>query len=157
MASRVLFARVRACTTLLALAGVYMSVSVCSAFGPQGGNGTLYIIRHGEKVSSKGCLSSQGKARAKALVGIYSQGGRFRSPLALFAHNYDEKSECERCTQTVAPLSQHLGLKIDDKCVHAHPLCTCWPRVCACSGAVRCPPGLSMCPSTLCALELRDG
>ena len=61
---------------------------------------TIYLIRHGEKVSSDGCLSKKGKERADHLVKIFD-GSKFSTPNALFAYYYDKKSECERCLETV--------------------------------------------------------
>ena len=84
-------------------------------------NSTVYVIRHGEKVSSKGCLSKQGEERANAIVGIFnnkpsSEHDTFSIPKAIFANNYDSKEECERCAQTVAPISKALGISVD----HSH-------------------------------------
>ena len=33
---------------------------------------TLYIIRHGEKTSFRGCLDAQGKARAQNLIDVFN-------------------------------------------------------------------------------------
>ena len=61
---------------------------------------TIYLIRHGEKVSGEGCLSKQGEERAAHLVNIFD-GSKFSTPNALFAFDYDKKGDCERCLQTV--------------------------------------------------------
>lgn len=81
---------------------------------------TIYIIRHGEKKWALGCLSDQGQHRAEQLVGIFN--GRasathatFATPRGLFANFYDDPVDCERCNQTLAPISAALKLPIDLK------------------------------------------
>jgi hypothetical protein len=78
---------------------------------------TIYIIRHGEKKSTEGCLNGTGEARAAALPGIFSglpspAHATFAVPKALFANHYDNRRDCERCLETLQPISVALGLPI---------------------------------------------
>ena len=84
-----------------------------------GHNSTVYVIRHGEKKWSMGCLSETGQARADALPRIFNDDA-FRIPSHLFANKYDNPIGCERCLQTLTPISKHLGdLAIDHS--HGYP------------------------------------
>merc|ERR1719329_1010378 len=81
-------------------------------------DGTVYIIRHGEKTWTLGCLNDQGKARAKNIVNVFNgkpsaQHETFLVPSSVFANYYHDPIDCERCNQTVTPISQALGLPID--------------------------------------------
>ena len=82
------------------------------------GGGTIYIIRHGEKKWALGCLSVKGEERAKALVDIFNgkpsaTHDTFQPPRAIFANFYDDPIDCERCKQTVTPISEALGIPIN--------------------------------------------
>merc|ERR1712224_528140 len=93
-----------------------MGSSVHLAFG-----GTVHIIRHGEKTWAAGCLNDQGNARAQNLVDVFNGQpsevhDTFQAPAALFAHWYKDPIDCERCLETVTPLSESLGIDID----HTH-------------------------------------
>ena len=79
---------------------------------------TIYLIRHGEKVSSDGCLSKKGKERADHLVKIFD-GSKFSTPNALFAYYYDKKSECERCLETVCSRKTYMNNIKSAQNVHA--------------------------------------
>jgi len=88
--------------------------------------GVVYLIRHGEKTSLLGCLSAQGKARAAALPDVFS--GRpsprhelFRAPAAVFANNYNDPVNCERCLETVTPIAQALGLAVNHTSPYSLP------------------------------------
>jgi hypothetical protein len=88
------------------------------------------VVRHGEKLSTLGCLNATGQARAEAFVRIFSgsdtvehddemvseEENRFPKPSALFANFYDDPIDCERCLQTLSPLSEAIGVSID----HTH-------------------------------------
>jgi hypothetical protein len=76
------------------------------------GGGIVYIIRHGEKTGTFGCLNDQGKARAKNLVNVFD-GVHFEIPKGIFANWYHDPLDCERANQTVTPLAGALGLDID--------------------------------------------
>jgi len=76
------------------------------------GNGTVYIIRHGEKTWALGCLDSKGHARARNIVNVFN-GTAFGVPKYIFANWYDDPIDCERCNQTVTPISQALKINID--------------------------------------------
>jgi len=76
---------------------------------------TIYIIRHGEKTWSGGCLSPPGQERANVLETIFngvasSKHSTFATPTQMFADQYHEVPECERCWLTVEPLAQYLNL-----------------------------------------------
>jgi len=94
----------------------------------------IMVIRHAEKptgepgdetgvmpdgTSNKEALTATGWKRAQALVGLFNPvGGQFKSPelarpLHLFASVPSSVDESLRPVQTVTPLSQALGLNID--------------------------------------------
>jgi hypothetical protein len=89
-----------------------MKCCLASLLASLGECGTIYLIRHGEKVSSIGCLSAQGEARAQGIVDIFN-GTQFKKPVVLYANNYTNRNNCERCVQTITPISEHLQLAID--------------------------------------------
>lgn len=81
---------------------------------------TVYIIRHGEKIGSNGCLSKTGEARAASLPAVFDgqpspSHPTFSVPFALFAHAYDSSIDCERCRQTLTPISNWLHLPINSR------------------------------------------
>ena len=57
---------------------------------------TVYIIRHGEKTFSSGCLDIQGQERANNMPNVFG-GVAFAAPSAIFANKYDGPPNCERC------------------------------------------------------------
>jgi len=73
---------------------------------------TIYINRHGEKKWSLGCLNDQGQARAEFIASDVYNGDNFLAPDAIFACQYDDPIDCERCKETVTPLSEKTGLPI---------------------------------------------
>ena len=78
---------------------------------------TIYIIRHGEKKWALGCLNDQGEARAASLPSTFSgkpspTHKTFEVPQKLFANQYDDPVDCERCKQTLKPISTALHLPI---------------------------------------------
>eukprot|EP00931_Biecheleriopsis_adriatica_P060021 TRINITY_DN36018_c0_g1_i2.p1 TRINITY_DN36018_c0_g1~~TRINITY_DN36018_c0_g1_i2.p1 ORF type:complete len:190 (-),score=47.46 TRINITY_DN36018_c0_g1_i2:214-783(-) len=80
--------------------------------------GTVYIIRHGEKTWFFGCLSAEGEARAKNLVHVFNGKPStlhetFAAPKNIFAHWYRDGIDCERCNQTVKPISEAMHLTVD--------------------------------------------
>ena len=72
------------------------------------GDGTVYMIRHGEK-DSEGCESSKGMERANALHDIFKSN--FQLPDFIYAYHYTH--DCQRTTQTITPLAKSLGLTVD--------------------------------------------
>lgn len=79
---------------------------------------TVYIIRHGEKTWAAGCLSADGQARAGSLPTTFdglpsTNHSTFSVPQALFAYHYDDAIDCERCRQTLSPISAKLNVSID--------------------------------------------
>jgi len=74
-------------------------------------DGSIYIIRHGEK-NSKGDLSDTGEKRAKYIATIFP-GSEFNKPGALFAGHYSHGTP-QRTLHTVQPTADHLHLKVDD-------------------------------------------
>ncbi|MCE9518524.1 MAG: flagellar basal body-associated protein FliL [Verrucomicrobia bacterium] len=74
----------------------------------------MLVIRHAEKPASGADLSPAGEARAKAYVAYFKNftvDGNAMVPEQLFACS-DSKASC-RPRQTLVPLSDALGLKID--------------------------------------------
>ena len=85
---------------------------------------TVYIIRHGEKTWALGCLNDVGKERAATLPSVFNGKSSplhdtFLAPQALFANQYDDPIDCERCKQTLEPISSYLNLTIDFN--HGYP------------------------------------
>lgn len=85
-----------------------------------GGDGladtTVMIIRHAEKPESGSGLTPEGEARARAYVGYFEHftvDGQPMTPNALYS-SADSK-ESMRPRLTITPLSQALGLPIDDR------------------------------------------
>lgn len=85
-----------------------------------GGNGladtTVMIIRHAEKPDSGPGLTPAGEARAQAYVGYFQHftlGGQPMTPNALYSSADSKQSMRPRLT--ITPLSQALGLPIDDR------------------------------------------
>ena len=88
----------------------------------EAGEGYVYIVRHGEKSHWWACLNTTGMARAAAFPSIFDgnprpSGERFYTPRALVAYFYgddyhDGHKDCERCVETLMPISQTLGLPI---------------------------------------------
>lgn len=79
---------------------------------------TIYVIRHGEKNLPWSCLNADGQARANALPTIFNGENStnhetFEVPKEIFANRYDDPIDCERCIETVTPISKHLGLPIN--------------------------------------------
>ena len=96
---------------LLLLAAVALPTAAASS-------SVVYIIRHGEKTWSLGCLNSQGEARAASLPSTFDgksspTHATFQTPTALFANRYDDPVDCERCKQTLTPISQALNLTLN--------------------------------------------
>lgn len=108
--------------TLLALllSALIVPAMAIAKHGHTDGNGladtTVMIIRHAEKPESGPGLTPEGEARARAYVGYFqhfSVDGEPMVPNALYAAT-DSKSSM-RPRLTITPLSQALGLPIDDR------------------------------------------
>eukprot|EP00656_Telonema_subtile_P007132 TRINITY_DN1333_c0_g1_i1.p1 TRINITY_DN1333_c0_g1~~TRINITY_DN1333_c0_g1_i1.p1 ORF type:complete len:207 (+),score=41.78 TRINITY_DN1333_c0_g1_i1:102-722(+) len=103
------------------MASTFALLTACLlAVSTSASTSTVYIIRHGEKKWVLGCLSDAGQARANALPGIFdgrpsSQHATFQVPTAMFANYYDDPVDCERCEQTLMPISKSLNVTIDHK------------------------------------------
>ena len=98
------------------MGGSLLLIMLSNAFPLQVlGNATrsMYIIRHGEKHWTLGCLNQTGEARAKNLISVFN-GTRFTVPTHIFANRYDDPIDCERCVQTVTPVAQQLSLNINN-------------------------------------------
>lgn len=102
------------CVRLLAL---QLLTGTCAASAAD--EGTVYLLRHGEKQSQKGCLSAAGDTRA-LLLGKLVVGASplIRTPSALFAFNYTS-DYCQRCVEFLAPLAKALSLPVNDTFGHA--------------------------------------
>jgi hypothetical protein len=93
------------------------AVLACGIAAAAGANRTIFVIRHGEKTWGLGCLNAQGQARASALPSLFNgqpspSHATFATPETLFANHYDDPIDCERCKQTLTPISQTLGLPL---------------------------------------------
>ncbi|KAJ3274222.1 hypothetical protein HDV01_003295 [Terramyces sp. JEL0728] len=78
---------------------------------------TIYFIRHGEQDANSGeDLSAQGYQRAQCIATSVFAGNspEYPSPDALIAQNPINHSH--RAEETITPLSQTLGLTIQDQC-----------------------------------------
>ncbi|KAE8266706.1 hypothetical protein A4X09_0g5634 [Tilletia walkeri] len=81
-------------------------------------NNQIYLIRHGEKVSDSSVgLSSQGQQRAQCLRNVFGRSSGYNIG-KIFAQAYNSDGSRNRPYQTVLPLSQDLGLKVDTSCVN---------------------------------------
>ena len=89
------------------------TLAIGEGFGP---SGTVYVIRHGEKVSTLGDLNGKGKRRAEHIANIFD-GQTFQIPKAIFASHYS--GQPQRTLHTVQPLGQKLGLQINND-IHNH-------------------------------------
>lgn len=74
-------------------------------------SGVVYVIRHGEKVSTLGDLNNKGKQRAQHIATIFD-GNTFLAPKAIFASHYS--GQPQRTLHTVQPLGAKLGLDINN-------------------------------------------
>jgi len=79
--------------------------------GP-GGDGTIYMFRHGEK-NSAGDLSSTGRARAKYIATIFGSGGMYHQPQSCFAGRYGRDTP-QRTLHTIQPLASKFQLHVDN-------------------------------------------
>jgi phosphohistidine phosphatase SixA len=71
----------------------------------------VMIIRHGEEPKDGPHLNDEGRARAKALITMFSNP--MARPTSLFAAKSSQQSE--RSVETLTPLSKALGLRIDTR------------------------------------------
>ena len=73
---------------------------------------TIHINRHGEKTWAAGCLDDQGNARANYISTDVYNGQVFDLPDVIYACRYKDPIDCERCKETVTPLSEVTGIPI---------------------------------------------
>jgi phosphohistidine phosphatase SixA len=71
----------------------------------------VFLIRHAEEPPTGVHLDDRGRARAKGLVGLFSE--RFNRPTALFATQ--SSSHSARAVETLQPLADALHLSIDER------------------------------------------
>lgn len=90
-----------------------LASAIPSSRSPGKATRSIYIIRHGEKHWALGCLNGTGEARAKNLVSVFN-GTRLPIPSLIFANRYDDPIDCERCVQTLTPISQYLNQHINN-------------------------------------------
>jgi len=93
------------------LAGVAFAPSSAPAAPAQ-----VILIRHAEKPASGNELNTQGFQRAKALVGFFENTPsmtRYGTPVAIYAMAPKDQTGSVRPIQTVTPLADSLGLKIN--------------------------------------------
>lgn len=93
-----------------------------------GADGTVYLIRHGEK-DSDGCESSTGLQRGDNLYDCFAS--KFDVPEWVYAFKYNCDT-CQRCEQTVHAISKAIGMSGPDMSYGAHDCkrewgsCTSW-------------------------------
>jgi hypothetical protein len=77
----------------------------------------VLIIRHGEKPAQGNDLSAKGEKRAQALVGYFETNPevtQYGTPVAIYAMAPDDSQDpSRRPIETVTPLANSLGLKIN--------------------------------------------
>ncbi|PWN97769.1 hypothetical protein FA09DRAFT_346264, partial [Tilletiopsis washingtonensis] len=95
-------------TTLLALA----LVPAVHAYSNR-----VFLIRHGEKPADDSTtgLSSKGMSRAQCLRNVFTKANGYDIGY-IITQDYKKSGARNRPYQTVLPLSQDLGLKIDHSC-----------------------------------------
>jgi hypothetical protein len=105
---------------LLVVSAICTAADGAASGGPNSTWPLVYIIRHGEKLSMLGCLNDRGHTRANNLPSVFNgraapavREGVFQVPTHIFANLYDDPYDCERCVETATPISQELGLAID--------------------------------------------
>lgn len=84
-----------------------------------GPSGTIYVIRHGEKITSGDHLNKTGWARAEYVAELWGggPGSRYASPRAIFANFFkDEYNSVE----LAAPLALKLGLTVNSSYHRPH-------------------------------------
>jgi len=74
----------------------------------------VMVIRHGEKIDDDHTdLSPQGQARAECLINVFGNNGTYVSPQKIYAQSPTPQRQSTRPRDTVAPLADSLGLKVD--------------------------------------------
>ena len=88
----------------------------CAATSALAAPAQVVIIRHGEKPPSGPDLDERGYARAQALIGFFESAPavtQFGPPAAIYAMKPKDEDGSRRPIETVTPLAQALGVKID--------------------------------------------
>ncbi|CAK1367827.1 uncharacterized protein RHO25_012958 [Cercospora beticola] len=83
---------------------------------------TVYLIRHGEKPLSGNGLNAQGMQRAQCLRNVFGASSSYDIDLIL-TQDYKKDGSRKRPYDTVKPLADDLGLKIDHSCDRDDPKC----------------------------------
>ncbi|KAL1989099.1 hypothetical protein VTN96DRAFT_5862 [Rasamsonia emersonii] len=84
---------------------------------------TVYLIRHGEKPSNGSTgLSAQGEQRAQCLRNVFGAKSSYDIGY-IMAQTPKSDGKQDRPYETVEPLAQDLGLKIDTSCDRDDPKC----------------------------------
>mmetsp|Transcript_7298 Transcript_7298/g.26108 ORF Transcript_7298/g.26108 Transcript_7298/m.26108 type:complete len:241 (-) Transcript_7298:223-945(-) len=100
-----------AATLVVALALACAAVGAAAAQHPQG---TMYLIRHGEKPAHGDGLTEAGEQRAQCLVGFF---GKDRAPAQrprhIWAQQVNSHQTSRRAEETVQPLATYLNLTVD--------------------------------------------
>lgn len=104
------------------LLGLVLSLSVSTAWATPA---QILIIRHAEKPANGPDLDDQGYQRAKLLVNYFETTPavlKYGTPVAIYAAEPGDVSRdvdaSNRPLETVTPLAQALGLKINDSFTH---------------------------------------
>ncbi|KDN45272.1 putative phosphoglycerate mutase family protein [Tilletiaria anomala UBC 951] len=101
------------------LAALAMSTTLVLAYSNR-----VFLIRHGEKPADDDTpgLSSMGEQRAKCLVNVFSQSNGYNIGY-IMAQQYKVDGSRDRPYETVEPLAESLGLKVDTSCDRDDPVC----------------------------------
>jgi hypothetical protein len=84
----------------------------------------ILIIRHGEKPDTGADLSPIGEKRAAALVRFFTTDPsvtEFGTPVAIYAAEPQSEGSSMRPIETVTPLAEALGIKINTVYTKSHP------------------------------------
>ncbi|KAL5594481.1 hypothetical protein BROUX41_001413 [Berkeleyomyces rouxiae] len=76
---------------------------------------TVYLIRHGEKPKNGNGLSAKGVQRAECLKGIFGKNSNYNIG-HIMAQRPKKDGHRKRPYDTVKPLADELGLKVDTSC-----------------------------------------
>jgi len=86
-------------------------------------NSTVYLIRHGEKPADDGQgLSPRGKKRAQCLRDVFGAASEYNIGY-IIAEEPEDNGDRTRPLETVKPLADDLGLKVDTSCDKEDPDC----------------------------------
>lgn len=83
---------------------------------------TVYLIRHGEKPDDGNGLNAQGMQRAQCLRNVFGRSSSYDIG-HIMAQTPKSSGKRQRPYDTVKPLADDLGLKVDTSCDRDDPEC----------------------------------